>query len=265
MRISEIIKEFLDYRAYVSHTLCKHRLFLGLSSPANARLRLRDAAVWPLVRDEAAKLCTHAATLFGIVSKPLDGVRVKLLAASDEMTLQQKQLDAGKDEAFEEFRKDAEHFSDALSEIYEVLDEGTPDFAEEPVLSFLDGRKTEDCLVQAQTSVRVRVAPLLEGMLYGTADVGEFYRRFWGVSSEAYFLTRCAIVAAAADELSPAGLVRIRELQKILRGAETVASCWAPIVAPEHRPAELEKRLRAESLVSGEALLARLRAQGVAS
>ena len=44
MQIDQITEDFLDYRAYVSHTLCQHNFFLGLNSPAIAREWLTDAA-----------------------------------------------------------------------------------------------------------------------------------------------------------------------------------------------------------------------------
>jgi len=280
MRITAILAEFLDYRAYVSHTLCKHRLFLGLSSAEHARLRLSDAAVWPLVCDEGAQLSRLSGTLFGIVSKPLETVAREIQSLCDAMRVQQRLLEEGNDAAFGAFKTHAERFSDGLSSIYAVLDEQTPDFSGEAVVKYLGGKSSQECLISANQEVVSHVVPLIETLLrndgtpfripgkccpsfigellsaYG--DPNELYRRFWPESSAAYLVTRTYIVAGAVEDLPAQAMAPVRELQRMVRSIERIVSCWAPNVRSEDRLGLVEKTLRAEGYDSGFALLERL-------
>jgi hypothetical protein len=258
MRIEQIISEFFDYRAYVSHTLCKHRLFLGLSNPESTRLRLEDAAVWPLVCDEAVKLCTSSGTLFGIVSPTLVETQKEILHSINELTILKNKLESNDDSAYKEFKSEVEQLSNALSKIYTVLDDNTPDFDKNATIVYIAGRNTQKILSEVKDHVRIRISPLIKGMLNDNANSSNYYRSFWPESSESYLLTRCAIVAAATEELPNPSIVPIREIQKFLRGLERIVSCWAPNVAIENRPAELEKSLRAEGYGSIDILLDKL-------
>lgn len=264
MRVDRIIEDFLDYRAYVSHTLCQHRLFLGLSSPMSSREWLSDAAVWPLVHDEAVRLCSLAGTLYGIVIVPfgpLDKVFIEINQTAHTMSRVQGEL-VGKGDAasFEQFRELSRHLMDVLREIYAVLDRDTPEFSAEAVLKALESRDRMQWQEQVNEHTKTRLAPLVVMLVSGQEDcaASEVYRQFWAASAQAYLLTRKAVVAAAAEDASPAALGPIRAAQRLLRGTESVVSCWAPSVAEQDRPEQIEKSIRAQGFESPAGLVARL-------
>ena len=263
MQYIVIFNELLDYRAYVSHTLCKHRLFLGLSSPENARLRLRDAAVWPLVVDEAVKLWGCSGTLFGVVSRSLDQVCETGKQVVSEMRTLHARLESGDDSAFQVFVTQAESFSTVLTDVYRVLDEQTPDFSEEAASVYLAGRTSGDFLERVNENVRTKMIPFVESLAADMDDGAEPYRHFWEVSSDAYYLTRCAAVAAAAADEAAHAMAPIRAVQKKLRGIERVVSCWSPNTAVAERPQFVARSLQAEGYGSLRAFCAELASLGV--
>ncbi|MBF0466706.1 MAG: hypothetical protein HQK94_16675 [Nitrospirae bacterium] len=64
----KILNEFLDFRNYVSHTLCKNRLFLYLNSK-NAETALKslsEPSVWSILKVEIESLFNLGPQLYGI-------------------------------------------------------------------------------------------------------------------------------------------------------------------------------------------------------
>jgi hypothetical protein len=225
-------------------------------------MRLSDAAIWPLVLDEALQLSRLSGTLFGIKSDPLDKVWKNLGAIGEKLQSNARIILAGQEEAYEVLRASAELLHEILAEVILVLDQQTPDFSERAVLAYLAGRDRRDCLLQVETCLRDRIAPLVED-LWLSRNENDAYERFWKVSSEAYLLTRCAVVAAASEGLVTKDCQAIRGEQKLLRGVERVASCWSPGVPAEGRLVQVERSILAEGFNSVEALLIRLRSSAL--
>ena len=264
MQIAQIMDDFMDYRAYVSHTLCQHRLFLGLSSPGNARERLGDAYVWPLVHDEANQLCDMTGTLYGIdISKHHELVSVidRIRKTLKEMVCKQVELVQNHDNsAFAPFSDLARSLHDQFRELYSVFETNTPDFSKAAVLEALENKLSDEWLNLTNNHIKLCLAPIVRSLLSDDRNIleSELYCGFWPQSSFGYLLTRKAVVAAAMEDLPIQDLLPIRGAQKLLRGIEAVVSCWAPSVTEETRPEQIDKVIRAEGFHSRLGLLSRL-------
>jgi len=262
IRITRIIDEFDDYRAYVSHTLCKHRLFLGLNSADGARLRLRDASVWPLVRDEANQLLKLHSSLFGLISPSFKEVQTKVSSVLEKADIHICRLKGGDDHAFEPFDQASRELSQLLSSIGQLLDEEIPDFSEEAVLSYLNNRCSDEILQEVYKYIRVTLLPLIRKLHNEDNESDNAYRGFWPVSSTAYLLTRTAIVATAVEDISKEDIITIRTLQRRLRGIERIVSCWSPNASKDSRPDEIQKALVADGFSSWDNFVADLKVLG---
>ncbi len=263
MRVEQIIAEFLDYRAYVSHTLVKHRLFLGLHDAELARSRLQDASVWPLVVDEADRLVSLQDTLFGLESRDLNTARDEVRSSCVQMRRNVPLLFAGSDAALGDFRASACSLSDALSSVSRTMNREIPTFSKVAVDSYLAGRSCAEYLRQHSRLMRDLQERILAPLLSGGETPPAIYREFWTDASEAYLCTRCATVAgAAAGGVDGASRNGIREAQRILRKIERIVACWSPGVPASERNTFLDDALCAAGFPSAEALLVHLTTLG---
>lgn len=262
MHTEKIIEDFLDYRAYVSHTLCKHRLFLGLETADEARQRLSDACVWPLVAIEAERLLELAGTLYGMRNQSLDSARKDVQEVLKRMKEDATALLGGNKAAFKGFRASADALNDLLTALSRQLDRHPPDFSATRVEGYLKGRTTEDCLEEFATTMRERVAPEVAAVLAGGAPVADAYKRFWPASADAFLLARCAQIAGALRDFKGGQEEGIRDLCRRLRRLERVLSCWSPGIAEGDRKRVLDQTLTAEGYASAQAMSVEINALG---
>lgn len=264
MQQTKIVEDFLDYRAYVSHTLCQNRLFLGLSNPANARERLRDAYVWPLVYDETKHLCEMTGTLYGIVTTnhlELDCVIKNIGETLKDLDIRQDELVRKNDDsAFEPFCELARQLHNQLREMYTAFKKHKPEYSKDAILNALENKSQNQCLDFAVEYIKLQLAPIVSTLLLDDDHTlkSDLYRSFWPLSSFSFLLTRKAIVAAAVYDSPIEEIAPIRKMQKFLRGVESVVSCWAPSVADEIRTEQVNKTIRAEGFQSSFDLIANL-------
>ena len=263
MQTEKIIEDFLDYRAYVSHTLCKHRLFLGLDTANEARQRLSDACVWPLVAIEAERLLELSGTLYGMGSQPLEIARrdvqevLKRMREDGAILL----LDGSK-AAFKGFRASADALNELLTSLSRQFDRNTPEFVSTRADGYLKGRSAADCLEEIAATMRGCVAPEVSSVLKGGAAVTDSYKRFWPASADAFLLTRCAQVAGALRGYKRGQEEGIRDLRRRLRRFERVLSCWSPGIAESDRKRVLDQTLMAEGYASTQVFLMEVEALG---
>jgi hypothetical protein len=262
MPTEPIIEDFLDYRAYVSHTLCKHRLFLGLETADEARQRLSDACVWPLVAIEAERLFELAGTLYGMRSQSLESTRRDVQEVLKRMREDATTLLSGNKSAFKAFRASADALNDLLTSLSRQFDRQTPEFSATRVAGYLKGRTAEDCLDELATTMRERVAPEVAAILGGGAAVADAYKRFWLASSDAFLLSRCAQVAGASRGFDSGQEDGINDLRRRLRRIERILSCWSPGILESDRKRVLEQTLAAEGYTSAKAVLMEVEALG---
>jgi len=262
MHAEKIIEDFLDYRAYVSHTLCKHRLFLGLETADEARQRLSDACVWPLVAIEAERLLELAGTLYGMRSQPLESARKDVQEVLKRMREDATALLGGNKSAFKAFRASADALNELLTSLSRQFDRYTPDFSATRVEGYLKGRKAEDCLEEITATMRGFVAPEVSSVLMGGAAVAEAYKRFWPATADAFLLTRCAQVAGALRGFDVGQEEGISDLRRRFRRIERVLSCWSPGIVESDRKRVLDQTLAAEGYTSAQAVLMEVEALG---
>lgn len=264
MQNDRIRDDFFDYRAFVSHTLCQNRLFLGLSSASNARARLSDAYVWPLVHDEAQHFCDSMDSLYGIVISKhheLDNVVKKIRKTLKKMKTRQVELVLqNQDNAFDPFNELARQLHGLLREIYTAFNEHTPEFSEAAVLEALQNKTHDQWHQFANDHIKLHLTPIVRSLILDANNdlESELYKQFWPQSSIGYLLTRKAVVAVGMEDLHDKDLLPIRETQYLLRGMESVVSCWAPLVSKETRQEQIDKVIRAEGFHNRLGFLARL-------
>lgn len=261
MQVRKIIEDFLDNRAYVSHTLCKHRLFLGLETPTSARDRLADACVWPLVAIETERLIDHSGTLYGLWSTGLDAVagdirRVVFAMRTDAERL----LASGNAPSFKAFRAGAEALNQLLSGMSRHFDGQSPEFSAVRVDAFLKGRTPDDCVSEASCAIGAAVLPEVRTAFAGGAASGEAYRRFWPAAADAFLLLRTALVAGYLHGFESVTETGLRDLQKRLRRIERVVSCWSPGIPDASRERAIAQTLRAEGYPSTAAIVMEMEA-----
>ena len=263
MQIEKIIEDFLDYRAYVSHTLCKHRLFLGLDTAEDARQRLSDACVWPLVAVETGRMTELASALYGMRSQSLEASCKDIQGVVETMkTDADSLLRDGSKTAFKGFRAGADALNDLLTALSRHLDRNTPDFSATRVEAYLKGRSLADCLSDLAETVRDKLAPEIRSVLAGGAPVADAYKRFWLASADTFLLTRCAFVAGALRGFASGQEEGILDLRRRLRRFERVLSCWSPGIPEDQRERAVRQTLSAEGYASVDAMLTEVEALG---
>jgi hypothetical protein len=254
MRAEEVIFEYSDYRAYVSHTLWQHRVGLGLSSLDVARIRLADAAIWPLAQKEALRLCDLTGTLFGLKSPGLDTICVLIGNQCRAFADTVENLFAVDGERhWDGYCTQARDIGKHLSSIVDIIDAEMPFVSEARVKDYLASSfdKDIDWLLKAACA---RVEETLLG-LERKDQAAESYTVFWSEQSDALYLTRCDIVAHSLIPKEEGAIQRIRNLQASLKKCEPIVSCWSPAVPVEKRAEYLAERLTAAGYASYSAFL----------
>ena len=258
--MNEINKDFLDYRAYVSHTLCKHRLFLGW------RLRARRGIVWRMracgpwwrmkrsgcwiwqarFTDCAAPDWTRQlVTPAGAGNHAFGGRRI----ASQGISRNFQGVPGGGGSSQRDARR---HVA--------IVRGGDPEFSSVRVDAYLAGRSSADCLESFLEEVRNRVLPVVKAVFAGGSAGSEGYRRFWPVASDAFVLTRAALVAGFLHGFGPVAEPGIHDLQRRLRRIERVISCWSPGIPETSRDRAIQQTLLAEGYASTDAILVEMEA-----
>ena len=246
MQILRILGEFDDYRAYVSHTLCKHRLFLGLQTQEGAIGRLSDAAVWPLVRNESLRLFDLAPTLFGIVSPGLESAfGLPVRRALGELEGHRKALLEGEDGAFSPLQAAANQLRNGLASVGDYLQKNPPDFSEDAVKQYLAGRTREMCFGELALLLQGSVREALLPITTGASVVAGGYAAFWSACSDAYLGCRVAIVASGAAGAPKEADTPVRETSRSLQTIERIVSCYSPGLSPSERSEALKSALDA--------------------
>ena len=237
----------MDYRAFVSHTLCKQRFFLGLDTANSARRRLNDASVWPLLRKEALRLLDLSDSLFGLVSEALnEQVKVPLHKVLTSLDILGSELLGGQDKAFGDFRLSAEGLRDLLTSIPDIMSEHPPGFSEQAVWQYLGGKATSDWVAEFAGEIDKRLKPLVTAMIQSEHPVDEYYSKFWPMYSDIQLLYRTTIIAGAAKRLPAADYGPIRRARSELHRIERVVSCWSPSIDPAERHQKVLVALDAE-------------------
>jgi len=242
MQITTILNEYTDYRAYVSHTLCKHRLFLGLDSAEDAILRLQDAAVWPLVINEANRMLALSSTLFGLESRALeDNVKPKVAAITNDLFAYREELLQGKADALACFREASIQLKDNLTSIHDLLRQSPPGFSDEAVLDYLNGRSYLDCLDTLKTMIVSSQQPIVMDLLQSQGDDEILYSQFWPLAADIYLQQRIAIVAGAVENAYADEEKRVRSVYRELQRIERLVSCWSPSIDAKNRAGVIDR------------------------
>lgn len=255
MLISRVLGEFFEYREYVSHTLCKQRLFLGLGTIQGARRRLRDAAAWPLLRDEALRMLGVAGTLFGVSSRLFEdegAPRVRQALAAFESA--SDRLCAGDDTAFADVEDQASSLRDALSWLGDLLERYPPGFSESAVRGYLAGRTRPGLEAEFVSLVRERMRPAAAEVICSVDD-GAAYAAFWPVCSDAYLAIRTAVVGGALEDLPVPKDAGLRQSFLDLQRLERVISAWSPMLSHAEKIASQQQVLASLGISAADGVL----------
>lgn len=255
MRIADIITEFGDYRAYVSHTLFQHRLFLGLESLDSALKRLRDAAIWPLVVDEAGRLAELTPTLFGLQGALVDELVQDVSIGREEMLKHHLLMVEGEESSLEAFKQSSARVIDKLAAFGGNVSSGRVEFSSTPVLLHIKKETLNSYYAKAVRYAEKELVPCLKSILSAGDRSGQAYRDLWKHTSCLLVLTRSAVVAGAVNDVAKTEYDKVREAQRCIRTIERIGSCWSPNVSEDNRKSQLAKILLAEGFDSEKLLL----------
>ncbi len=236
MKIARIIDEFFDYRAYVSHTLWKQRLFLGLDSSDHFTRRMRDGFIWPLVPREAQRMLQTSCTLFGIDCEPFRKNLTMPLGMLERLETAAQSLSEGDAKSWDTVRSSAEQLRDALANIPADLESNRMTLSEQAVEKYLSGHGPDHYLDQAMRLLRDEICPLLDSILGDQNNAGP-YQAFWPKAQEVRMLLRTANVAAFAAEKGGPELTEdsVRRYREALSAVEAIVQNWSPLVEQSDR------------------------------
>ena len=250
MRIIDIISEFSDYRAYVSHTLWNHRVLLALDNAESVKRRLHDASIWPLTHRECGRLADLFGSLFGFVCAPVEEHAFEPMR---KVLVLQKQcairiLD-GDLEAHAGFVKHTLAIRDCLTGITGLLKEHRLGFNPDATHAYLGGRDLAKCINELRCLIDGRVMSIFAAVLKDISPC-EDYAAFWVATEDARLQCRVVRVAAAMEDAVDKVEALIQRTNLALQQCERVISCWSPSIGAHERSTCLEQILRNEKITS---------------
>ena len=262
MMIVPIVDEFSDYRAHVSHDLCKQRIQLHLTDLAAASGVMQDAYAWPLLRDEVRRLLALGPTLFGLVTPVLaeTGERAGAYLSAIEEAV--PAILGGQENGLVRLRTATEGIGMLLSQMGEEMRERRPGFSERAVLDHLGGKGSLSWLADFCGLVRDSIEPHVRTLLTGRAKGGASYRGFWEAYPEAQQLLRCVVVGAAAEDQNARRWQVVTGARAVLTDLVQVVVAANPLVPADARTRAVETALEGTGCDSGEDLLRRMRELG---
>lgn len=258
MLVARVIQEFSDYRAYVSHDLCKQRFLMPLSDLEAGQGVLRDRYAWPLLSIEVKRLFGLGPTLFGLDSPVLEEVADRAEAYLSRMESLVPGVFEGLQHDLVKLRETTLELGRLLGAIPDQMRERRPGFSEEAVRKYLDGRDSERCLQDFRAFLTDRMMPAFESLSSTVGTGGTDYEAFWELTPDAALSLRCVIVAAAVEDEDGMGWDVVRDGRRILEGLYHVASAWSPSVSPEHRRGVLDGALESFGYSTTDELLQKI-------
>lgn len=243
MLIAPIVNEFADYRARVSHDLCKQRFALQLSDVVSAHRVLHDARAWPLLRDETLRMLAMGPTLFGLVSPLFPVVTQRAQAYLARIEEASSAVEDGLEHGLVEVRSAANSLGQLLTQMGDQMREQSPGFSERAILDYFGGRDSKAFLSLFHDQFFEQVLPIVKGLLLGAKDNVEGYANFWREAVEAELRLRCVVVARAAEDVRTERVGSLARYRSILQCAQHVVSSWSPTVSPTDRAATVRESL----------------------
>jgi len=263
LRLDLIIDDFMDLRAYVSHTLLLHRLTLGMSTPESARLRLSDAAIWPFVSREITRFCDLASTLYGLESKAIDALLDDISKKNTLLeSLRDDLVENSNDAALESFKALAGgEMHELFVRVRSVWNNEVPGFSEVASRSSIQDHQPEFWMEAFKKGIQTEIASAVESLVrtQDEKQAAEAYRLYWSIIEDVYERSRKAVVSAALFGGLKIHVPIIRSLQRLLRTSEGFVSCWSSSVGPDARGQVVCDQLQTMGLTSGEQLVERFR------
>jgi hypothetical protein len=244
MLVTPVVQEFNDFRAYVSHDLCKQRMVLFLDNPSKARYVFLDAYVWPLLRVEAKRLFELAPTLFGLTSPHFEIQQGLATEIIERIDLLESDVVAGKKSGLVRLVTEAADLSNSLTELSEKLQNTPPGFSEENVRRYLDGMVSNDRINEFLTFISTSIKPVVESV-FSTTDSAQAYSRFWSLSPEMDLHLRKILVSVASEDVYPESIDEIVQGRILTRSLRQIMAAWSPSIESELRDELLSRALEA--------------------
>jgi len=220
MLITPVVKEFNDYRAYVSHDICKQRLLLAMWSIDGAERALNDAYAWDLFRNEAIRLFDLAPTLFGFVTSIFRNGKKRLNQFIALVDQERPGVLKGQERSYVVVKESIEHVSALLSALPEQMKDQRPGFSEQNIILYLDGCDAARCEIEFRKFISLELVPLVKRVFLTRGDNGS-YADFWARCPEADLYLRKLLVALSLEDKGPdhspvveIGKIRMRALRQ---------------------------------------------------
>ena len=179
MNLNErILDEFLNFRSYVSHTLCKNRLFLYLDAknPDMAFKALDEPNVWPILKSEIISLFDLGPSLYGIQCPT---VFVEDKEKAERSVKEIDEIKRNGSRSISDFRKHAEIIRDVLAGIQQRFLNESFSLNVDTVQSYLNNKKAAGLRADTLKLFRDNIIPLIDANGDELTITDENASRFW--------------------------------------------------------------------------------------
>lgn len=245
MLIVPVVDEFSDFRAHVSHDLCKQRLLLHLTDVEAAAAAVQNACVWPLLRDEVRRLVALGPTLFGLVTPVFEETRGRAAEYLSAMESAVPDVLEGRESGLVQLHSATQSLGLLLTGMGEEMRERRPGFSERAVLEYLAGKGSDGWLAELRETVGERLEPAARSLLGNGGIREERYRQFWAASPQAQHLLRCVVVGAAAEDQNARRWEVVSTARALLTDTERVMVAANPLSSKRQRSQLIEAALDA--------------------
>jgi len=244
MLIAPVVREFNDYRAYVSHDICKQRLLLAMWGLEGASRALQDDYAWGLFRDEVVRLFDLGPTLFGFVTQIFSDGRKRVNELVARVDRESPGVLKGQERSFVVVRESIEHLSALLSAMPDQMKDQRPGFSEENILKYLDGHDAMRCDIEYRKFVTIGVTPLAKRVFKKRGEGGS-YAEFWKRCPEVDLLLRKLLVSLALEDRDPETHPVVQEGKIRMRAMRQAVASFSPSVEVTEREQALADALDA--------------------
>lgn len=241
----KVVDEFLEFRAFVSHTLLKNRFMLGdLANQHRNRNRLLDPYEWPLLQRKIEDMLQLGASLFGI---RCDAVFVACKRRVDDIIKRIEDFKKGlateqpiSPQQQKAFTVVCEELKDELTNIPALLRQSDAGFSPKKVTEALKGVKPSELRNQVEVSLKADIAPLL--FVFDSKALEETVKRknsaaYWQHRSDLDNLLLTHRIYRLFHGFDPSEVEWEGKIKAVLEGFDKLAGAFRLSLTPERRRA----------------------------
>jgi hypothetical protein len=196
-----LLGEFNNFRSYVSHTLCKNRLFLYLDAKDSdmSFKAIIEPNVWPILKSEIISLFALGPSLYGI---NCPSVFVEDRKKAEQSIREIDEIRDGGSKSIADFRRHAEIIRDVLAGIQHRFLVEAFSLNVDTVNQYLGWKKADDLRNEISRLIRANIIPLIDTEGDDLVMTTENEVRFWEFYPSVMLLIRECLNACIIEEKS---------------------------------------------------------------